>query len=85
MRNWRSLAVGILSLIALQVFVSGQGPDKGGQLLGWVATGLDKAISPKVAAIPTVKGAKPAAAAAAPAPTVKGGVGNLPANPTVTV
>lgn len=53
--RWRPVASGVLTLVVLQVFLSGRGPEAGGQLLGWVNTGLQKALSPKVAAIPYVK------------------------------
>jgi hypothetical protein len=84
--NWRPVVVGALSLIALQVFVSGKGPDASGQLLGWLATALDKAMSPKVAALP-YRGRKPASAPAPKPPANddwRTGPIGLPTNPSVT-
>lgn len=85
MRAWRSIAAGVLTLIGIQVFVSGRGPEAGGQLLTWIDTGLRAAISPKVAAIPTRK----TAGTTTPAPGKssddwKNGPIGLPTNPSVT-
>lgn len=79
----RGVAVGILTLIALQVFGSSGGPEAGGKLAGWIATGLKKAISADVAAIPTSKAAKPAAATP-PGGTPAGQI-TLPRNPPLGV
>lgn len=76
----RGIAAGVLTLIVLQVFSSSGGPEAGGKLLGWVNTGLQKALSPNVAAIPTAKKAPPAKAA--PSTGSTGGI-DLPRNPSV--
>jgi hypothetical protein len=60
MRGLRGLAAGALTLIAMQALGSGKGPEQGGKLLGWVAGGLRKALSPEVAAIPTAAKSPPA-------------------------
>jgi hypothetical protein len=73
--GWRSIATGSLSLVALQVFTTSSGPERGGALLTYASTLLDKAISPKVAAIPTSGKGK----AAAPAPAPKSTTGTTPA------
>lgn len=76
MSGWRSIATGSLSLVALQVFTTSTGPERGGALLTYASTLLEKAISPKVAAIPTSGKAK----AAAPAPAApKSSTGTTPA------
>ena len=80
----RGILAGALTLIVLQVFSSGSGPASAGKLIGWVNTGLQKAISPEVAAIPTAKSAKkPAASSSTKAPSTGGVVATLPRNPTV--
>lgn len=85
--NWRPIAVGALSLIALQVFVSGKGPDAAGGLLDWLTRALGRAMSPDVAALP-YRGKAAAPAATAPAPAAPGGgipaSSLLPSNPSVT-
>lgn len=75
----RGVIGGVLTLIALQVFSSGSGPAAGGKLVGWVNTGLKKALSPEVALIPTRKTAPPSSSKK-PAPA--GGI-SLPRNPSV--
>jgi hypothetical protein len=84
--NWRPLATGALSLIALQVFLSSKGPDAGGRLLTWSTSALDKMLSPKVAAVPYVARRKPPAAPAKPpsADDWRTGPIGLPTNPPVT-
>jgi hypothetical protein len=77
----RGFAVGVLSLIALQVFSSSGGPEAGGKLVGWINTGLKKALSGEVALIPTAK----TAPAAAPAPSTPAGGISLPRNPPLSV
>ena len=83
---WRSIAVGGLSLIALQVFLSGTGPEAGSKLLLWLNTGLEKLLSPKVAAIPYVAkaAAAPAAKPTAPGISYQPGPIGLPTNPPVS-
>lgn len=73
------MVAGALTLIALQVLGSGKGPEQGGQLLVWLSKGLQAALSPSVAAIPTTKTGKPGK----PAPPAKAGEINLPRNPPV--
>lgn len=92
MSAWRSIAVGSLTLVALQVFTSSQGPERGGALLVWVSTLLEKAISPKVAAIPTAGKAKASTSTTPKTTTPKtttgtpaSGPNGLPTNPSVTV
>lgn len=51
----RGFIVGSLILIALEVFVTGSGPDKASGLLGWSATALDDLLSPDKPGIPQVK------------------------------
>lgn len=80
--RWRPLAYGALSLIALQVFLTGKGPTAGGALLGWVSTGLTKAMSPTVAAVPYVATAPPAKTPPAKPAPGNGPIG-LPKNPPV--
>lgn len=79
----RGFVVGVLSLIALQVFSADGGPEAGGRLLGWVNTGLQKALSGNVALIPTAQTA-PAATPAPTGPTPAGGI-SLPRNPPLSV
>lgn len=79
----RGFAVGVLSLIVLQVFSSSGGPEAGGKLVGWLNTGLKKALSGEVALIPTVKTAAPAKPAPA-TPDLSGGI-SLPRNPPLSV
>lgn len=74
----RGILAGALTLIALQVFSTGKGPDAAGKLIGWVNTGITKALSPDVAAIPTARKAPPAKTPAAPSTGI-----NLPRNPSV--
>lgn len=74
----RGLVGGVLTLIALQVFSSGKGPDAGGKLVTWINVGLQKAISPEVALIPN---RKPPAKTSPTAPT-PGGI-SLPRNPSL--
>lgn len=80
-----------MTLIVLEVFVTGKGPEQAGSLFGWINTGLKKAISPDVALIPTRASAKAKAPAkASPAPKSgssddwKNGPIGLPTNPSVT-
>lgn len=95
MRGLRGIAAGALTLIALQVFSTGQGPERGGQLVGWLGSGLQRLMSPKVAGIPrpglrnvghAVAGAgSKAAKKGADVISGKGTSGTLPRNPIVTV
>lgn len=88
----RGIAAGILTLIMLQALGTGKGPEQGGKLLVWFTEGLQHALSPGVAAIPTRKPPKKAPAAkpapsTSSAPPLAGGI-SLPRNPqlgTVTV
>jgi hypothetical protein len=75
----RGIIGGALTLIILQAFSTGKGPDQAGKLIQWVNLGLTKAMSPDVAAIPTRKTAPPSKAPAAPS---TGGI-DLPRNPSV--
>lgn len=50
--RWRPIAAGALTLIALQVLLSGAGPEAGGNLLGWISTGLRSAMAADVAGLP---------------------------------
>jgi hypothetical protein len=83
--KWRPIATGVVSLIALQVFLSGKGPEAAGGLLGWLATAMQRAMSPQVAALPYV--AKAAASKSTPKPSTpsgsKAGPIGLPTNPSV--
>lgn len=79
---------GALTLIALQVFGSGSGPQRGGALLQWVAGGITQLISPDKAAIPNVSsGGKPPPPPPAGGSSTGGGSGgtpaSLPRNPTL--
>lgn len=74
----RGVLAGVLTLIALQVLGSGRGPEQGGKLALWLASGLDKALSPDIAAVPTRKTAPPAKNGKAPV----GGI-SLPRNPSL--
>ena len=64
------LLAGALSLIALQVFTSGNGAERGGALLQWVAGGVQQIISPDRAGIPNLSGPK------TPPPAGGGGAGS---------
>lgn len=75
----RGIIAGALTLIVMQAFGSGKGPDQAGKLVQWINVGLKKAISPDVAAIPTAKTAPPAKTSTAPS---TGGI-DLPRNPPV--
>lgn len=78
----KGLLAGMLTLIALQALTANDNATaQSGKLLLWLSSGLTHALSPKVAAIPTRKVQKKAAAAA-PAPTSGGGI-VLPRNPSV--
>ena len=71
----RGFLLGSLALIALQVVVSGRGPDRAAGLLDWSGKALQRALSPDVAAIHQVAslnttGAAKTAPTAAQAPTV---------------
>ena len=72
----RGIVAGVLTLIALQALGSGRGPDQGGKLLVWLSQGVERALSPKVAAIPTVRKAPGKAS-----PQAKPGEITLPRNP----
>lgn len=78
----KGIVAGVLTLIALQVFSSGKGPDAGGQLLQWINKGLKAAISPDVAAIPNTKKAPPAKSSGSSSAPSTGGI-SLPRNPPV--
>lgn len=75
----RGFIVGSLALIALQVLVSGQGPDRAAGLLGWTSKALEKALSPDVAAIPQTK---TATANAAPKTTTPPTTSSVPGSAT---
>jgi hypothetical protein len=75
----RGILGGALTLIVLQVFTSSNGPEAGGKLIGWLNTGIKKALSPDVALIPTARKAPPAKTNTAPS---TGGV-SLPRNPSL--
>lgn len=85
MRGWRGVAAGALTLIVIETLGAGKGPEQGGKLLGWAVSGLRRALSPDVPAIPTVgkkteQGGKPAA------PGNPNEIrGALPRNPTIAV
>jgi hypothetical protein len=84
--RWRPIATGVVSLIALQVFLSGKGPEAAGGLLGWLSSAMQRAMSPTVAGLPYV--AKAAASKSTPkssnpsAGTIAGPNG-FPTNPSV--
>jgi hypothetical protein len=73
---WRGVFGGVLTLIVMQAFSSGKGPEQAGKLGGWIATGLQKALSPDIAAIPRRKTATPA--------STSGTATTLPRNPVLT-
>lgn len=77
----RGVLAGVLTLIALQVLGSGNGPAAGGAFAVWLSKGLEKALSPEVAAIPTAKKAPPAKSSSSSGST--GGIA-LPRNPSVS-
>lgn len=86
MRWVRSIGAGVLTLVAIQVLGSGRGPDQAGALMKWINVGLQKALSPKVAAIPHVAKAPPAKkpSGGASAPDTHE-IGTLPRNPSIWV
>ena len=82
------MATGAVTLIVLQVFLSGKGPEAAGGLLGWVASGMQRVMSPAVAGLPYV--AKAAASKSTPKPSgtspsagTIAGPNGLPTNPSV--
>jgi hypothetical protein len=82
----RGIFGGVLTLIILQAIGSSKGPEQAGKFLGWVQSGLDHALSPSKAAIPTRKSAaKPSTKPATPSKpnsSTTGGV-SLPRNPVL--
>jgi len=81
--GWRGLIGGALTLIALQAFISGKGPEQGGKLLTWAANGLRAVMSSEVAAIPQAKAATPAKQAKPAKPGTIAGPLGLGSNPPV--
>lgn len=84
--SWRPIAAGSLTLIVLQAFLSGKGPEAAGGLLGWLSTGLQKLMAADVAGLPT--GARAAASTPSTSPSTPsaGGISGpngLPTNPSV--
>jgi hypothetical protein len=77
----KSIFAGVLTLIALQAFGSGNGPAQGGKLLVWIQKGVTRALSPDVAAIPTAKSGHTSTASDAAASKAGGIVGQR--NPTI--
>lgn len=77
----RGVIGGVLTLIVLQAIGSSRGPEQTGKLLLWLNSGLTRALSPKVAAIPTRK--PPAATKPGGAASKPGQIG-LPNNPPLT-
>lgn len=51
----RGFILGSFALIALEVFVTGSGPDKASGLLGWSASALERLLSPDVPGIHQAK------------------------------
>jgi hypothetical protein len=75
----KGIVAGALTLIMLQVLVASKGgPESAGKFIGWINTGITKALSPSVALIPTRKTAPAASAAKPSTPGV-----SLPNNPPV--
>jgi hypothetical protein len=73
---------GVLTLIVLQALTANDKTTaQGGKLLVWLASGVNHALSPKVAAIPNRKPPKAQPAPKSSSPST-GGV-DLPRNPSV--
>lgn len=79
---------GALTMIALQVFSSGHGPERGGALMQWVSGGVQQLLAADKAAIPNLsKSGGPLqrkGAPAMPSPSSGSGKGteaSLPKNP----
>ena len=86
--KWASVATGAVTLIVLQVFLSGKGPEAAGGLLGWVASGMQRVMSPTVAGLPYVAKAAaskstPKSGASNPSAGTIAGPNGLPTNPSV--
>jgi hypothetical protein len=81
--KWRAAAAGVLSLIVLQVFISGKGPEAAGGMLGWLATGTKRLMSPTVGGLPYAAKAAGKAPAAKPSTSGVSGPNGLPKNPSV--
>lgn len=84
------LLSGAMTLIALQVFSSDDGPARGGALMVWVSKGVQQIISADRAAIPnlTKYGAKTTAPTSPPSPAPGNSsgsteTGTMPRNPLV--
>jgi hypothetical protein len=75
----KGVFAGVLTLIIIQALGTSKGPEQGGKLLVWLSKGVEHALSPKVAAIPTAKKAPPGKKA----PAAKPGEISLPRNPSV--
>ena len=79
MKGLRGVLAGALTLIAVQVFSTGPGPERGGQLVAWLGTGVRALMNPEVPGVPRAAKAPPAST-----PKPGGGVsGSLPRNPTI--
>lgn len=83
MKGLRGFAAGVLTLVALQVLGSGQGPVRGGQLVAWAGTGVRKLMAANVPGVPRAKTAPPGKAppASTSKPSTGGISGQLPKNP----
>lgn len=68
----RGFLVGSLILIAVEVFLTGTGPDKASGLIGWSADVFNKVLSPDHPGIPQVKTAATTTTAPSSATTVPG-------------
>lgn len=78
----RGVLGGVLTLIVLQALTSNdKATAQGGKLLVWLAAGVNHALSPKVAAIPSRKAPKTQPTPKSSSPST-GGV-DLPRNPSV--
>lgn len=82
MKALGSIAAGVLTLIVIQAFGSGQGPEQGSALMGWIASGVNRALNPSIAAIPTAAKAPPGKAPAAK-PNPNEVSNTMPRNPSV--
>lgn len=71
----RGFVVGSLVLIALEVFVTGSGPDKASGLLGWSASALERVLSPDVPGIHQAKSAGSGQSSTSSAPSTVPGSG----------
>jgi hypothetical protein len=73
----RGFLVGSLLLIALEVFVTGAGPDKAAGLLGWSADAFDRVLSPDSPGIHQAKTRSTSSSSSSNSSTVPGSATGL--------